>query len=66
MLARYSALAVWLQLGIGLLNIMLSAPSWMQLLHLLVAQLVWIGLTLTVVSAQTEASHGTSEGSASA
>ncbi len=34
------------QLAIGLLNIWLKAPVWMQLVHLLLADVFWIGLIL--------------------
>ncbi len=37
---------VGLQLGAGLLNVWLLAPVWMQLVHLLLADLVWISLVL--------------------
>ncbi|HEX9013493.1 MAG TPA: COX15/CtaA family protein [Anaerolineaceae bacterium] len=43
--------AVLLQIGLGLLNIYLLAPIWMQMLHLLVSDLVWISLVLLAVSA---------------
>jgi heme A synthase len=33
-----------LQIGLGFTNVILLAPVWMQLLHLLVADLVWIAL----------------------
>lgn len=39
------------QVVVGILNIGLAAPGWMQLVHLLVAQLVWVALVLTAVSA---------------
>lgn len=35
-----------LQLAIGSLNVVLLAPVWMQLVHLLMADLVWIALVL--------------------
>lgn len=35
-----------IQLGIGLLNVALLAPVWMQLVHLLLADLVWIAFVL--------------------
>jgi heme A synthase len=43
-----------LQLAIGALNVVLLAPVWMQLIHLLMADLVWIALVLlaAVVLAQ--------------
>ena len=37
---------VLMQWGAGLINIALLAPVWLQLLHLLVADLVWIALVL--------------------
>ena len=39
------------QVVVGLLNIALAAPGWMQLVHLLLAQVVWILAVLTTVSA---------------
>ena len=45
--------AVWalrilyvIQLGAGLLNLILLVPVWMQLIHLFLATLVWITLIL--------------------
>lgn len=35
-----------LQIGLGFLNLYLLAPVWLQLVHLLVADLVWIALVL--------------------
>jgi protoheme IX farnesyltransferase len=35
-----------IQLGAGLMNLLLLAPVWMQLLHLLLADIVWITLVL--------------------
>jgi heme A synthase len=34
------------QLGAGVLNLVLLAPVWMQLVHLLLADLLWISLVL--------------------
>jgi len=45
------------QLGIGALNVALSAPVWMQLVHLLVADLIWIGLIVFSAVALSEASE---------
>lgn len=47
-----SALTVGLmaQVGLGVMNIALAAPGWMQLSHLLLAQLVWIAALLLTVS----------------
>lgn len=38
--------ATALQVLMGLLNIMLAAPGWLQLSHLFMAQAVWIAITL--------------------
>jgi heme A synthase len=35
-----------LQIALGSLNVTLSAPGWMQVLHLLVASLLWLSLLL--------------------
>jgi len=40
------SLLVYVQLGIGTINVLLLAPIAMQLLHLLVADLLWIALVL--------------------
>jgi heme A synthase len=45
-IAAYLALGFVLQLLAGLVNLVLLAPVWMQILHLLLADLVWIGLVL--------------------
>jgi heme a synthase len=42
--------AVWLQLLAGLMNLVLLAPVAMQLVHLLLADLVWIALLLLCVA----------------
>jgi len=34
------------EIGIGLLNVLLLAPVWLQILHLLVADATWISLVL--------------------
>jgi heme A synthase len=44
--ARLLQVAVGLQILLGLTNWILLAPVWMQLVHLLVADLVWITLVL--------------------
>ncbi len=41
----------FLQLGLGALNVYLLAPMWMQMIHLLTADLVWIGLVLLSAAA---------------
>jgi heme A synthase len=50
-LARTVAILTGVQLGVGALNVMLLAPVWMQLVHLLVADLVWIAFVLLGASA---------------
>lgn len=42
---------VVVQLGAGLLNVALLAPIWLQLVHLLLADLLWIALVLLASSA---------------
>jgi len=37
---------VWLQLLAGLVNLLLLAPVWMQLLHLLLADMLWVSLVV--------------------
>src|SRR5688572_15668785 len=37
---------VFIQLGAGAVNLLLHAPTWSQLLHLLLSDLVWIALVL--------------------
>lgn len=45
-LARSLIALLLLQLGVGVVNVALLAPVWLQLLHLLVADLLWITLLL--------------------
>jgi len=40
-----------LQVVIGFVNVWLLAPVWMQLLHLAVADLIWIALVVCAASA---------------
>jgi heme a synthase len=44
--ARCLLALIFLQFGLGALNVILLAPVWMQVLHLLTADLVWIALVL--------------------
>ncbi|HEY9284593.1 MAG TPA: COX15/CtaA family protein [Pyrinomonadaceae bacterium] len=39
------------QIGVGVLNVYLLAPVWLQLVHLALADLFWIALVLTAASA---------------
>jgi heme A synthase len=51
-LARLAAGVVWLvagQLALGILNVILLAPVWMQLVHLAVADAMWIWFVLFAV-----------------
>ena len=50
-LARLQGGLFLLQLGVGALNVILLAPVWMQLIHLLIADLVWISFVLCSASA---------------
>jgi heme A synthase len=44
----------FLQLGAGVVNVLLLAPIWMQQIHLLLADVTWIGLVLFAASALAE------------
>ncbi len=48
--ALLTMLLVLVQLGAGLLNVALLAPIWLQLLHLLLADLLWLALVLMTAS----------------
>jgi len=48
--ARFLLALVAIQLGAGALNLLLLAPVWMQIAHLLLADLVWITLVLLAAS----------------
>ncbi len=56
--ARNTALLVWLlvliQIVAGAVNIALLAPVWMQLMHLLIADLLWIALVLMTLQSAAE------------
>jgi heme A synthase len=41
---------VFVQLGVGMLNVALLAPIWLQLVHLLLADLLWVALVLLTAS----------------
>ena len=45
-LARAAAVIAVLQLGAGIANVILLAPIWMQMVHLLVADALWIACVL--------------------
>ncbi|MFN0107469.1 MAG: COX15/CtaA family protein [Blastocatellia bacterium] len=42
---------VLVQLGAGLVNLLLHAPTWLQVIHLLLSDLVWIALILLAFTA---------------
>jgi heme A synthase len=50
---------VLLQVGVGLLNVALLAPVWMQLLHLLIADATWIVLVALALSSPLRGSGAT-------
>lgn len=50
---------VLLQIGVGLLNVALLAPIWIQLVHLLIADATWIVLVLLALSSQGHGSDAT-------
>ena len=52
-------LLVLLQLAAGLVNVVLLAPVWLQLVHLLLADLVWIGYVLLSARALSRAAAAT-------
>jgi heme A synthase len=41
-LARFGLMIVGVQVVAGFVNVLLAAPAWMQLLHLLIGQVLWI------------------------
>ncbi|MBI1756781.1 MAG: protoheme IX farnesyltransferase [Fimbriimonas ginsengisoli] len=51
---QWTVILYALQFSFGLLNIALSAPVWMQLVHLVLADALWVSLILTAVSALRE------------
>jgi len=50
-LATWVLILTLAQLGAGTLNLALLAPVWMQIAHLLLADLVWISLVLLAIEA---------------
>ena len=49
--ARWTLAAVFVQLAAGAVNVLLLAPVWMQVVHLLLADLLWIGFILLAAAA---------------
>ncbi|HYG61978.1 MAG TPA: COX15/CtaA family protein, partial [Thermoanaerobaculia bacterium] len=58
--ARWTMGVVLTQLMAGVVNVLLLAPVWMQLVHLLLADLLWIGFVL--FSASVLAARGAEAG----
>jgi protoheme IX farnesyltransferase len=52
--ARILIMLFFLQMGLGALNLLMLAPIWMQMIHLLTADLVWIALVLMTAAALEE------------
>jgi cytochrome c oxidase assembly protein subunit 15 len=52
--ARAAFIAVIAEVCLGLLNIALGAPGWLQLAHLLVAQTLWVAVLLAGTAARVE------------
>jgi heme A synthase len=50
---------VLLQIGVGLINVALLAPVWMQLVHLLIADATWIVLVLLALSSPARGASAT-------
>ncbi len=50
-LSRVAILLIFSQIGAGLANVVLLAPVWMQLVHLLLAECTWVSLVLLAVAA---------------
>jgi heme A synthase len=48
-LLRIAQISVLAQVALGVINIVLAAPGWMQIVHLLAAQVVWIALWLVTL-----------------
>ena len=49
------------QIGLGILNVMLLAPVWLQIVHLLVAELFWVWVVLTSANLLFSAADSESE-----
>jgi cytochrome c oxidase assembly protein subunit 15 len=52
--------AVGLQIAVGVVNVALLAPVWMQLIHLFIADLVWIAVMLMALESIRATSNGES------
>ncbi len=54
-LSRLAGASVFAQVGAGLLDLVLRAPVWMQLVHIVLADAVWILLVLTTAASFSDA-----------
>ena len=43
---------VMVQVVVGMANIWLGAPGWMQLIHLFIAEVIWVSFLLLYVSSE--------------
>lgn len=62
---RPSTILLWIvaaQLAFGMANVALLAPIWLQLVHLLWADIIWIGLVYTLFLAASEWRAGVNSG----
>ncbi len=57
-MARTALYLVAAEVGVGFLNVGLAAPGWLQIVHLLVAQCLWISLVLACARPAGESSSG--------
>ena len=53
-MARITTALVLLQIGLGFLNVVLLAPVWLQIVHLLVADGIWIAFVILAAEALAE------------
>jgi len=53
-LARAALIGITLQVLVGFSNIAMGAPGWMQLVHLLLAEMIWVCFLLLFVSARAD------------
>lgn len=53
---------VFVQIGAGLVNLLLHAPIWLQLVHLLLSDLLWLALVLLAFNALAQPSRETAFG----
>jgi heme A synthase len=55
---RWTAALVLVQWAAGMANVLLLAPVWMQIVHLLVADLLWIAFVLLAAAVLAEGAEG--------